>query len=169
VILGPSVGPADPRLVVPPGPSVDVESKLGLSLPFETNRNADSGIPNLKLADFGLKLGESVKWTQIHDNVIGNTTYTTGGEVFDQKAGNVGPIGGELKKILGSSIAMTRDKDKNIVKIALVRQDRVRGRGQTGRRFRHRCQLGDNRLTGGRRYLPWRAGRERHSGAGRFP
>jgi hypothetical protein len=100
--------------------TVDVEGKLGLSLPFETDPNADSGIPNLKLADFGLKFGESGKWTQIHDNVTGNTTYTTGGEVFDQASGNAGPVGGELKKILGSSIAITRDKDKNIVKVALV-------------------------------------------------
>jgi hypothetical protein len=98
----------------------DAEGKLGLSLPFDTDSDADSGIPNLKLADFGLKFGESGKWTQIHDNVTGNTTYTTGGEVFDQKAGNAGLIGRELKKILGSSMAITRDKDKNIVKVALV-------------------------------------------------
>jgi len=52
--------------------------------------------------------------------VTGNTTYTTGGEEFNQASGNAGPIGGELKKILGSSIAITRDKDNNIVKVALV-------------------------------------------------
>jgi uncharacterized protein YndB with AHSA1/START domain len=98
----------------------DAEGKLGLSLPFDSDPNADSGIPNLKLSDFGLKFGTSGKWTQIHDNVTGNTTYTTGGEVYGQATGTVGPLGGELKKILGSSIAITRDKDNNIVKVTLV-------------------------------------------------
>ena len=98
----------------------DAEGKLGLSLPFDSDPDADSGIPNLKLSDFGLKFGTSGKWTQIRDNETGNTTYTTGGEVFGQTTGNVGPLGGELKGILGSSIAITRDKDNNIVKVALV-------------------------------------------------
>ncbi|HWJ52619.1 MAG TPA: hypothetical protein VNT24_04500 [Propionibacteriaceae bacterium] len=98
----------------------DAEGKLGLSLPFDSDPKADSGIPNLQLSDFGLKFGTSGKWTQIHDNVTGNTTYTTGGEVFGQTTGNVGPLGGELKGILGSSIAITRDKDNNIVKVTLV-------------------------------------------------
>jgi hypothetical protein len=98
----------------------DAEGKLGLSLPFDTDPNADSGIPNLQLSDFGLKFGTSGKWTQIRDNVTGNTTYTTGGEVFGQTTGNVGPFGGELKGILGSSIAITRDKDNNIVRVTLV-------------------------------------------------
>ncbi len=82
----------------------DAEGKLGLSLPFHSDPDADSGIPNFQLSDFGLKFGTSGKWTQIHDNVTGNTTYTTGGEVFGQTTGNVGPLGGELKGILGSSI-----------------------------------------------------------------
>jgi hypothetical protein len=98
----------------------DAGGKLGLSLPFDSDPNAASGIPNLKLSDFGLKFGTSGKWTQIHDNVTGNTTYTTGGEVFGQTTANVGPLGGELKGILGSSIAITRDKDNNIVKVTLV-------------------------------------------------
>jgi hypothetical protein len=98
----------------------DAEGKLGLSLPFDSDPDADSGIPNLQLSDFGLKFGTSGKWTQIHDNITGNTTYTTGGEVFGQTTGNVGPLGGELKGILGSSIAITRDKDNNIVKVTLV-------------------------------------------------
>jgi hypothetical protein len=100
--------------------TLDAEGTLGLSLPFDTDPDADSGIPNLQLSDFGLKFGTSGKWTQIRDNVTGNTTYTTGGEVFGQTSGNVGPLGGELKGILGSSIAITRDKDNNIVRVALV-------------------------------------------------
>ena len=62
--------------------TLDAEGKLGLSLPLDSDPNADSGIPNLTLSDFGLKFGTTGKWTQIHDNETGNTTYTTGGEVF---------------------------------------------------------------------------------------
>ena len=100
--------------------TLDVEGKLGLSLPWDSDPNAKSGIPNLKLADVGLKFGTTGKWTQIHDNESGNTTYTTGGDVFGQASGNIGPLGGELKGVLGSSLAITRDKDNNIVKVALV-------------------------------------------------
>jgi hypothetical protein len=100
--------------------TVDVEGTLGLSLPFEPDRKSESGIPNLSLADAGVKFGTSGKWTQIHDDVTGNTTYTTGGENFGQLTGNVGPYGGELKKIVGSSMSITRDKDNNIVKVTLV-------------------------------------------------
>lgn len=100
--------------------TVDAEGKLGLSLPFSTDPNSNSGVPNLKLADFGLKFGTSGKWTQIRDNEAGTTTYTTSGEVFGQTTGNVGPLGGQLKGVLGSSMAITRDKDNNIVKVTLV-------------------------------------------------
>ena len=234
----------------------DAEGKLGLSLPFDTDPNSESGVPNLNLADFGLKFGTTGKWTQIKDNETGNTTYTTGGEVFGEANANVGPMGGQLKGILGSSIAITRDKDNNIVGVTMVttregkatssvnvgqgdlggkgsdsdsasavtvttanlpvttagaagpgqpvagraggrpqrlrvagdllprparpgrpvpepdvhqrhgeqrrvqqrqRQDRLRGRGQAGRRLRHRPEPGDHRLAGGRRDLPRRA------------
>jgi hypothetical protein len=100
--------------------TLDAEGTLGLSLPFDSDPNDKSGIPNLSLADAGVKFGTSGKWTQIHDNLTGNTTYTTGGETFGQLTGNVGPYGGELKKILGSSMSITRDKDNNIVKVTLV-------------------------------------------------
>jgi hypothetical protein len=98
----------------------DAEGKLGLSLPFDTDPNSQSGVPNLNLADFGLKFGTTGKWTQIKDNETGNTTYTTGGEVFGETNGNVGPVGGQLRGILGSSIAITRDKDNNIVGVTMV-------------------------------------------------
>jgi hypothetical protein len=100
--------------------TLDAEGKLGLSLPFDSDANAESGIPNLSLADAGLKFGTTGRWTQIRDNETGNTTYTTGGEVFGEAGGNVGPLGGQLKGILGSSIAITRDKDNNIVGVTMV-------------------------------------------------
>ena len=100
--------------------TLDAEGKLGLSLPFDNDPNADSGVPNLTLADLGLKFGTTGRWTQIRDNETGNTTYTTGGEVFGEANANVGPAGGQLKGILGSSIAITRDKDNNIVGVTMV-------------------------------------------------
>lgn len=99
---------------------LDAEGKVGLSLPWDSDPNAKSGIPNVKLAEFGLKFGTSNKWTQIKDTESGATTYTTGGEVFGQATGTVGPLAGELKGILGSSMAITRDKDNNITKVSLV-------------------------------------------------
>jgi len=98
----------------------EAEGKLGLSLPWDSDPNAKSGIPNLKLAEFGLKFGASGKWTQINDTESGNTTYTTAGEVSGQASGTVGPATGQLKGVLGSSMAITRDADNNIVKVALV-------------------------------------------------
>src|SRR5918994_822191 len=70
--------------------TLDAEGKLGLSLPFDNDPKADSGIPNLSLADVGLKFGTTGRWTQIRDNETGNTTYTTGGGGFGQGTGNVG-------------------------------------------------------------------------------
>lgn len=100
--------------------TLDAEGKLGLSLPWDQDPNSKSGIPNLKLADVGLKFGTTGKWTQIRDTATGTTTYATGGEVFGQASGNLGPLGGELKGVLGSSMAITRDKDNNIAKVTLV-------------------------------------------------
>jgi hypothetical protein len=100
--------------------TLDAEGKLGLSLPWDTDPNSSSGLPNIKLADAGLKFGTSGKWTMIHDNETGNTTYTTGGEVFGQLSGNLGPLGTELKGVLGSSLAITRDENNDIVKVTLV-------------------------------------------------
>jgi hypothetical protein len=100
--------------------TLDAEGKLGLSLPFDSDPNADSGIPNLSLADAGLKFGTTGRWTQIRDNETGNTTYTTGGDVFGEANANLGPLGGQLKGILGSSIAITRDKNNSIVSVTMV-------------------------------------------------
>lgn len=100
--------------------TADVAGKVGLSLPWDNDPNAKSGIPNLKLADAGVKFGTTGRWTQIHDTENGTTTYTTEGEGFGQASGNLGPMSGELKGVLGSSMAITRDVDNNIVRMALV-------------------------------------------------
>ena len=67
----------------------DVSGKVGLSLPFDpADKNLPddqkSGVPNLKLAEAGIKFGGSQKWTQINDLESGNTTWTTTGETFIQ-------------------------------------------------------------------------------------
>ena len=97
-----------------------VEGKVGLSLPWKQSDGQKSGVPNLTLADFGLKFGGSGKWTTINDSVAGTTTYTTAGEGYGQVNGTVGPYAGELKGVLGSSMAVTRDKDNQVTKITLV-------------------------------------------------
>ncbi|SEP70175.1 hypothetical protein [Microlunatus flavus] len=97
-----------------------VEGKVGLSLPWKQDPGSTSGVPNLALADFGLKFGGSEKWTQITDNVAGTKTYTTTGEGYGQVNGTVGPYAGELKGVLGSSMSVTRDKDNQVTKITLT-------------------------------------------------
>lgn len=100
--------------------TVDVTGKLGLSLPFGNNSDSESAVPNLTLAEAGLKFGETGKWTKIYDTATGSTTWTTTGEAFSQANGQAGPLAGELRNIYGSSMAITQDKDGNITKVALV-------------------------------------------------
>ena len=102
--------------------NADVTGKLGLSLPFDTDKNAaeKSGVPNFELGEAGSKFGGNNKWTIVTDTEAGTKTYTTSGENFGQVNGGIGPISGELKGIAGSSIAITRDKNDNIVKVTLV-------------------------------------------------
>ena len=97
----------------------DVSGKVGLSLPFDSG-NENSGVPNLKLAEAGVKFGGSQKWTQITDSETGNTTWTTTGEVFGQASAGGGPLAGELKGVLGSSMAITRNDQGEIIRVALV-------------------------------------------------
>ncbi|HEY0238814.1 MAG TPA: hypothetical protein VGC37_09220 [Friedmanniella sp.] len=100
--------------------SGSAEGKAGLSLPWKTDPGSKSGVPNLTLAELGLKFGASNKWTQITDNVLGTKTYTTTGEAYGQVNGAVGPYAGELKGVLGSSMSVTRDKDNQVTRITLV-------------------------------------------------
>jgi hypothetical protein len=114
----------------------DVGAKVGLSLPFDTDPNSSSGIPNLTLAEAGLKFGGSRKWTQIVDNITGATTWTTNGEVFGQVSGQGGPLAGELKGVLGSSLSITRDKSGKITKVSLVtsREGKATGTVNSGQK-----------------------------------
>lgn len=103
----------------------DVSGKVGLSLPFDpADKNLpddqQSGVPNLKLAEAGIKFGGSQKWTQINDLETGNTTWTTTGEAFIQGNAALGPLAGELKSVQGSSLAITRNDQGEIIKVALV-------------------------------------------------
>jgi len=103
----------------------DVSGQVGLSLPFDpADKNLPddqkSGVPNLKLAEAGIKFGGSQKWTQISDADSGNTTWTTTGETFIEGSAALGPLAGELKGVQGSSLAITRNDKGEIVKVALV-------------------------------------------------
>jgi len=109
-------------------------AKVGLSLPWDLDPDGESGVPNLTLAEAGLKFGGSGKWTQIVDTRTGTTTWTTGGEVFGQLGAQAGPVAGELKGVLGSSMSITRDKDDQITKVTLVttREGRATGTLNSG-------------------------------------
>ena len=96
------------------------EYKVGVNLPWKQDPNAKSNVPALNLADFGVKIGGNDKWTQMTDSTAQTTTYTTSAEGYGQVSGTVGPIAGELKGLLGSSVAVTRDKDNQLTRITLV-------------------------------------------------
>lgn len=100
--------------------SGSAEYKVGVNLPWKQDPNAKSSVPALNLGDFGVKIGGNGKWTQMTDNTTQTKTYTTSAEGYGQVSGTVGPIAGELKGLLGSSVAVTRDKDNQLTKITLV-------------------------------------------------
>lgn len=138
----------------PPGQTVstfelkgDAGASVGLSLPWEPGKSADeSGVPNLTLAQAGLKFGGSGKWTQIRDTTTGSSTYTTGGEVWGEASAQGGPLAGVLKGLYGSSMAITRDKDDQITKVTLVttREGKATGTVNGGQK-----DLGGNVSTSG--------------------
>jgi len=96
------------------------EYKVGVNLPWKQDPDATSSIPALNLGEFGAKIGGNDKWTQMTDNTTGAKTYTTSAEGYGQVSGTVGPVAGELKGLLGSSVAVTRDKDNQLTKITMV-------------------------------------------------
>lgn len=116
--------------------TLDTTGKLGFSLPLDRTPDSQSGVPNLTLAEAGLKFGGSGKWTRITDTTTGATTWTTAGEVFGQANGQVGPVAGELKGIYGSSMAITRGEDGKITKVALVttREGKATGTVNSGQK-----------------------------------
>jgi hypothetical protein len=121
-VLGNDVDPPKPptQLVSTVEVSAEATGKIGLGLPFDQDPGAKSGIPNLTLAEAGVKFSSTDKWTTITDTTTGAVTYTTGNDTYGQANGQLGPIAGEYKGLIGSSMAITRDKDGQITKVALV-------------------------------------------------
>lgn len=114
-----------------------VDGSLGLSLPWDKNSsgsgsssgstgsgdsgsNDDKGLPNLNLAKAGLGLGGSMKWSQITNNDTGATTYTTNYEGYAKGDGTLGPLQGQIKGLLGSSLSISRDKNGKITNITIT-------------------------------------------------
>ncbi len=100
--------------------------ELGLNLPWEQKSQGSSGdkdedgVPGLELAKSGIKFGGSNTWTQLTDNRNGSTTWTTNGEVYGEVSGQLGPFGKNLSGLLGSSLAITRDKDGKIIRVMIT-------------------------------------------------
>lgn len=153
-IEGGAIGVMIAGAVDPPKPptqtvsTIEVEGSasygVGLTLPWEDKKEGeddkDPVIPDVKLANAGVKFGGSHKWTQINNSETGNTTWTTGSEGYAQANGTVGPISGELKGVAGTSMAITRDKDGKIVNVTLVTTHEGSAKGTIG--------VGQNNLGG---------------------
>lgn len=105
----------------------NVSGNVGIDLPWESGKGKDksggedeSKIPNLELAKAGIKFGASNTWTQLTDNRNGDTTWTTNGEVYGEGQAAAGPYGKKLDGLLGSSLAVTRNKDGKIVRVVIT-------------------------------------------------
>ncbi|MFC7624042.1 hypothetical protein [Microlunatus sp. GCM10028923] len=105
----------------------NVTGSVGIDLPWDSNKDkTPSGdenkteIPNLELAKAGIKFGTSDTWTQLTDNKTGDTTWTTNGEVYGEGEAAVGPYGKKLDGLLGSSLAITRNKDGKIIRVVIT-------------------------------------------------
>ncbi len=106
----------------------NVSGELGVNLPWEQKDKGkdpgdgkdEGGVPDLELAKSGIKFGGSNTWTQLTDNRNGDTTWTTNGEVYGEGSGQIGPYGKNFSDLLGSSLAITRDKDGKITKVTIT-------------------------------------------------
>ena len=104
------------------------EAKAGVTLPGQKSGPTvpSPPIPGLGGAsaptppEAGFKLSDSAKWTVITDTTKQTKTYTTAGEGYGQANLTVGPVKGEYKHLLGSSIAFTRDKNNQLTNLTLV-------------------------------------------------
>lgn len=107
---------------------VNVTGDLGINLPWEqkdqsprpSGEKDEDGIPGLELVKSGIKFGGSNTWTQLTDNRNGDTTWTTNGEVYGEVSGQLGPYGKNLSGLLGSSLAVTRNKDGKIIRVMIT-------------------------------------------------
>ncbi|QDP96610.1 hypothetical protein FOE78_12435 [Microlunatus elymi] len=114
--------------------SIEVEGSatgsLGVSLPWDkqddptssgsSSTENDSKVPNLKLAKAGLTIGGSGKWTQITNSDTDTTTYTTNITGYASADGTLGPLSGQVKGLLGSSMSITQDKDGKITNVTVT-------------------------------------------------
>ncbi|WP_152361743.1 hypothetical protein [Microlunatus speluncae] len=103
----------------------NVTGELGVNLPWEQKDKSqgddeDDGVPGLDLARSGIKFGASNTWTQLTDNRNGDTIWTTNGEVYGELTGQLGPFGKNLSGLLGSSLAITRNKDGKITRVTIT-------------------------------------------------
>ncbi|HEY0238818.1 MAG TPA: hypothetical protein VGC37_09240 [Friedmanniella sp.] len=104
-----------------------VDGKAGLSLPWQkggptvpTPPIPGTGVTVPAPPGIGIKFGLDSKWTMITDTTKQTKTYTTTGEGYGQVNGTVGPLKGEYKGLLGSSMSVTRDKDNQLTNVTFV-------------------------------------------------
>ncbi|SEP70269.1 hypothetical protein [Microlunatus flavus] len=105
-----------------------LDAKAGVKLPWQKSGSTVptppipgvGGSAAVQPPQAGLKFGANQKWTMITDSTKQTKTYTTTGEGYGQGNLTVGPLKGELKGLLGSSMSVTRDKDNQVTNVTLV-------------------------------------------------
>lgn len=105
-----------------------LDGKAGVRLPWQKSGSTvptppipgAGGSTAVTPPQLGLKLALDQKWTMITDSTKQTKTYTTTGEAYGQGSGTVGPVKGEYKRLLGSSLSVTRDKDNQLTNVTLV-------------------------------------------------
>ena len=105
-----------------------LDGKAGVKLPWQKDGPTVpsppvpgvSGVTPPAPPQVGVKFALNDRWTMITDSTKQTKTYTTTGEGYGQINGTVGPLKGEYKGLLGSSMSVTRDKDNQVTNVTLV-------------------------------------------------
>ena len=104
-----------------------VDGQAGVQLPGQKDTSGGlappipgTGVTAPTPPKIGIKFGLNQRWTMITDTIKETKTYTTTGEGYGQISGTVGPVKGEYKGLLGSSMSWTRDKDNQLTNVTLV-------------------------------------------------
>lgn len=139
--------------VDPPAPpnqstaTVEVDSEVGgqvgLVPPWDTTDRSKvqpGDVPNIDLANGGLRGGLSGVWTTVTDHDTGEVTYTTGGEAYGSYSVSAGGAEGligidsEGRGLYGSDISITRNADGEITNVSFTttRESSSGGEGTIG-------------------------------------
>lgn len=108
----------------------DASGTVGVELPWDKDNSSSSptsaassgeGDENLPEGpSVGAEIGASTDWSMVTDNNTGDQTYTTDYSAYASANGTVGPLSGQLKGLLGSSLSITRDKSGQVTNVTVT-------------------------------------------------